>query len=42
MTPATSAHSQHHTWIGRHKVWTTVLVVLALAVVTGAILCNIF
>jgi hypothetical protein len=33
---------QHHTWMGRHKVWTTVLVLLVVAVACGAILCNIY
>jgi len=42
MTPAAPVQPHHHTWMGRHKVWTIVLVLLVLAVASGAILCNIY
>jgi len=42
MTPAAPVQPQHHTWMGRHKVWTTVMVLLVVAVASGAILCNIY
>jgi len=28
MTPTAPAHAQHHIWMGRHKFWTTMLVLL--------------
>jgi len=42
MTPTAPVHVRNHTWMGRHKVWTTVLVLLVVAVACGAILCNIY
>jgi hypothetical protein len=45
MTPAAPVHPQHHTWMGRHKFWTTMLVLLvvvALATLAGAIVCTIY
>lgn len=45
MTPTAPAQPQHHTWMGRHKFWTTMLgllVVAALATLAGAILCTIY
>ena len=45
MTPAAPVHPQHHTWMGRHKFGTTMLVLLvaaALATLAGAIICNIY
>ena len=42
MTPTASVQPQHHTWMGRHKVWTALLILLVLAVACGAILCNIY
>ena len=42
MTPSAHVHPHHVTWMGLHKGWTTVLVVLALAIAVGAILCTIY
>ena len=45
MTAAAPVQPQHHTWMGRHKFWTTMLallVVVALATLVGAILCTIY
>lgn len=35
-------HEASGTWISRHKIWTAVLVLLVLAVATGAVLCTIY
>jgi len=43
MTSTAPVHPQDHTWMGRHKFWTTMLVLLvvaALATLVGAILCT--
>jgi hypothetical protein len=43
MSATAPAHPRHHTWMGRHKFWTTMLVVVvvaALATLAGVILCT--
>jgi hypothetical protein len=41
MTPAAPVHPRHHAWMG-HEFWATVLVLLAVATLVGAILCTIY
>jgi Protein of unknown function (DUF998) len=41
MTATAPVQPQHHIWVARHKVWTTLLVLLVVALACGAILCNI-
>ena len=42
MTPTAPVQPDHHTWIGHHKVWTILLVLLVVVVASGAILCNAY
>jgi len=42
MTPTAPVPAHHQHWMGRHKVWTTLLALLVVAVACGAILCTIY